>query len=365
VVTPNTPAILPPAPKDAPANRLGLAEWMTMREHPLTARVEVNRLWQIFFGIGLVATPADFGAQGQFPSHPDLLDWLAVDFMDHNWDVKRMIKMIVTSATYCQSSDTGSRQLAPTQGATAGLSSSAEVSGATGSASADFLTRDPQNRLLARGPRFRLPAEFIRDESLKVSGLMVDRLGGPSVNPYTPGNLWREISHYGSTPATSQTFEQDHGEKLYRRSLYTYWKRTVPPPNMVVFDAPSREICTMFRAPTTTPLQALVLLNDPQFVEAARAFAERTLQQPGDDNSRLRWAFEECTSRKPTSEEIAILDKSLTRERTRYKNDESGAEKYLATGESLRDTSIPAPEHAAWSQVTALILNLSETVTRN
>jgi hypothetical protein len=276
-----------------------------------------------------------------------------------------MIKMIVTSATYCQSSDTGSRQLAPTQGATAGLSSSAEVSGATGSASADFLTRDPQNRLLARGPRFRLPAEFIRDESLKVSGLMVDRLGGPSVNPYTPGNLWREISHYGSTPATSQTFEQDHGEKLYRRSLYTYWKRTVPPPNMVVFDAPSREICTMFRAPTTTPLQALVLLNDPQFVEAARAFAERTLQQPGDDNSRLRWAFEECTSRKPTSEEIAILDKSLTRERTRYKNDESGAEKYLATGESLRDTSIPAPEHAAWSQVTALILNLSETVTRN
>ncbi len=341
VVTPNTPAILPPAPKDAPANRLGLAEWMTMREHPLTARVAVNRFWQIFFGTGLVATPADFGAQGQFPSHPDLLDWLAVDFMDHNWDVKRTIKMIVMSATYRQDSS------------------------APGSAGSDLLTRDPQNRLLARGPRFRLPAEFIRDESLKVSGLMVDRLGGPSVNPYTPGNLWREISHYGSTPATSQTFEQDHGEKLYRRSLYTYWKRTVPPPNMVAFDAPNRELCTMFRASTTTPLQALVLLNDPQFVEAARAFAERTLKQPGDDGTRLRWAFEECTSRKPTNEELAILEKSLARERTHYKNNEPAAEKYLATGESQRDTSIPAPEHAAWSQVAALIMNLSETVTRN
>jgi hypothetical protein len=229
----------------------------------------------------------------------------------------------------------------------------------------DLLARDPQNRLLARGPRFRLPAEFIRDESLKVSGLMVDRLGGPSVNPYTPGNLWREISHYGSTPATSQTFEQDHGEKLYRRSLYTYWKRTVPPPNMVAFDAPNRELCTMFRATTTTPLQALVLLNDSQFVEAARAFAERTLKQTGDDNSRLRWAFEECTSRKPTNEELAILEKSLARERTHYEKNEPAAEKYLATGESLRDTSIPAPEHAAWSQVTALIMNLSESVTRD
>jgi hypothetical protein len=315
---------------------------------------EVNRLWQIFFGTGLVATPADFGAQGQFPSHPDLLDWLAVDFMEHNWDVKRMIKMIVMSSTYRQSSDTGPRQLAPPSGATAGSPSSV-----------DLITRDPQNRLLARGPRFRLPAEFIRDQSLDVSGLMVDRLGGPSVNPYTPGNLWREISHYGSTPATSQTFEQDHGEKLYRRSLYTYWKRTVPPPNMMVFDAPSREICTMFRASTTTPLQALVLLNDPQFVEAARAFAERTLKQPGDDGTRLRWAFEECTSRKPTDEEMSILEKSLTRERTRYENNESAAEKYLATGESLRDETIPAREHAAWSQVTALLLNLSETVTRN
>ncbi len=357
-VEPGTPAVLPPPPKGAPGNRLGLAEWMTMRDHPLTARVEVNRLWQIFFGTGIVATPGDFGAQGQFPSHPELLDWLAVDFMDHNWDVKRMIKMIVMSATYRQSSDV------PSAYVDASLRDANSSLGET-RPRIDLLARDPQNRLLARGPRFRLPAEFIRDDALKVSGLLVDRLGGPSVNPYTPGNLWREVSHYGSTPATSQTFEQNHGEKLYRRSLYTYWKRTVPPPNMLAFDAPSREVCAMFRAPTITPLQALVLLNDTQFVEAARAFAERTLKQPGDDPARLRWAFEECTSRKPTIEELSILEMSLARERTHYKNDEPAAEKYLATGESLRDKKIPAAEHAAWSQVAALIMNLSETVTHN
>src|SRR4029078_8391219 len=168
------------------------------------------------------------------------------------------------------------------------------------------------------GPRFRLPAEFIRDESLKVSGLLVDRLGGPSVNPYTPGNLWREISHYGSSPATAQTFEQDHGEKLYRRSLYTYWKRTVPPPNMVAFDAPNREICTVYRNPTTTPLQALVLLNDVQFVEASRAFPERILGQPTDETARLRWAFEECISRQPTDADFTVLTNALNRERARY-----------------------------------------------
>jgi hypothetical protein len=229
----------------------------------------------------------------------------------------------------------------------------------------DLLTLDPHNRLLARGPRFRLTAEFIRDNALKTSGLLVNRLGGPSVNPYTPGNLWREISHYGSSPATSQTFEQDHGEKLYRRSLYTYWKRTVPPPNMVAFDAPNREVCTVSRSTTTTPLQALVLLNDVQFVEASRAFAERILEQPIEETERLRWAFEECVSRPPTDEELSVLTDALFRERTRYKNNKTAAEKYLANGESLRNQKIPAPEHAAWSQVAALLLNLSETVTRN
>ena len=368
-VTAGTPAVLPQLPTSPgehasagvrPATRLDLANWMTMREHPLTARVEVNRLWQIFFGTGLVATPADFGAQGQYPSHPDLLDWLAVDFMDHGWDVKRLIKQIVTSATYRQSSDTAQRA-----GASPPPDSSPTVGAEDGPARADLVALDPNNRLLARGPRFRLPAEFIRDNSLKVSGLLVNRLGGPSVNPYTPGNLWREISHYGSSPATSQSFEQDHGEKLYRRSLYTYWKRTVPPPNMVAFDAPNRELCTVSRPATTTPLQALVLLNDPQFVEAARAFAERALKHPGDDPARLRWAFEECVSRPPTSDELAVLAKSLARERSHYATNKEAAEKFLEAGESPRDETIPLAEHAAWSQIATLILNLSETVTRN
>jgi hypothetical protein len=308
-----------------------------MPDNPLTARVEVNRLWQIFFGTGLVATAADFGAQGEYPSHPELLDWLAFDFRGNNWDVKRLIKKIVMSATYRQSSN----------------------------ASNEAVASDPQNRLLARGPRFRLPAEFIRDSALKISGLWIDRLGGPSVNPYTPGDLWREVSHYGSTPATAQTFVQDHGEKLYRRSLYTYWKRTVPPPNMVAFDAPNRETCTVYRNPTTTPLQALVLLNDVQFVEASRAFAERILENEGDEVARLRWAFEECVSRPPTNAEITVLTSALNRERTRYEANPSAAKKYLANGESPRNQKIPVTVHAAWSQVAALLLNLSETVTRN
>jgi hypothetical protein len=336
-----TPAVLPPPPEGMPSNRLGLAQWVTMREHPLTARVFVNRLWQMFFGTGLVQTTADFGAQGQFPSHTDLLDWLAVDFMDNGWDVKRLVRQIVTSATYRQTSS------------------------APGSAGGSLLARDPQNRLLARGPRFRLPAEFIRDSALKVSGLLVDRLGGPSVNPYTPGDLWREISHYGSTPATAQTFVQDHGEKLYRRSLYTYWKRTVPPPNMVAFDAPNRETCVVARPTTTTPLQALVLLNDVQFVEAARAFAERIIARSDHDADRLRWAFAECVSRQPTDQEFAVLDNALERERKRYAANEPAAREYLANGESPRDENIPVAEHAAWSQIAALLLNLSEAVTRN
>jgi hypothetical protein len=319
----------------------------------------------MLFGTGLVATAADFGAQGQYPSHPELLDWLAVDFRDNTWDVKRLIKKILMSATYRQSSDTSPRQLALPSGATG--SAGASGLGATAGLpnSADLLARDPQNRLLARGPRFRLPAEFIRDSALKVSGLYVDRLGGPSVNPYTPGDLWREISHYGSTPATAQTFVQDHGEKLYRRSLYTYWKRTVPPPNMVAFDAPNREICTIARPATTTPLQALVLLNDVQYVEASRAFAERILNQSMDETNRLRWAFEECVSRQPTNAELSVLTSALNRERTRYGANPIAAKEYLSNGESPRNEKIRTSEHAAWSQVASLLLNLSETVTRN
>ncbi len=332
-----TPAALPPLPSGAPENRLGLAQWVTMPENPLTARVAVNRFWKLFFGTGLVATPADFGAQGEWPSHPELLDWLAVEFVRSGWDVKHLVRLIVTSATYAQSS----------------------------AATPAALERDPDNRLLARGPRFRLPAELVRDQALAVSGLLVPRLGGPSVNPYTPGDLWREVSHYGSSPATAQTFVQDRGEKLYRRSLYTYWKRTAPPPNMVAFDAPNREVCTVARGNTVTPLQALVTLNDPQFVEAARALAERTLRASGDDTARLRRAFAACTSRPPEPAELAVLGKALARERSRYAKDAAAATALLAVGESARDPALPPAEHAAWTQIASLLLNLSETLTRN
>ena len=336
-VTAAVPAALPPLPEGAPANRLGLAQWLVRKDHPLTARVLVNRVWKMCFGTGLVATAADFGAQGEWPSHPELLDWLAVDFVERGWDVKALVRQIVLSQTYRQTSATP----------------------------AALLERDPQNRLLARGPRFRLPAEFIRDAALKAGGLLVARVGGPSVNPYTPGDLWREISHYGSTPATSQTFVQDHGEKLYRRSMYTYWKRTAPPPNMTAFDAPNREVCTVGRPDTVTPLQALVTLNDPQFVEAARAFAERMLAQTGNDEARLRWGFIEATSREPQAAEFGVLRAALQRERRRYAADTSAATKLLSVGESPRNAQLALPEHAAWTQVATLLLNLSETVTRN
>ncbi len=334
-VTPGTIAALPPMPDGATPDRLGLALWVTDRSNPLTARVAANRFWKQLFGTGIVATPADFGLQGDWPSHPDLLDWLAVEFMDSGWDVKRLVKLIVMSETYRQSS----------------------------AATPASLDRDPQNRLLARGPRFRLPAELIRDAALKTSGLLVPRVGGPSVNPYSPGDLWREVSHYGSSPATAQTFVQDHGEKLYRRSLYTYWKRTAPPPNMTAFDAPNREVCTVARGNTTTPLQALVTLNDPQFVEAARVFAARVMRRDGDDAEKLRWAFAETVSRPPSEAELSILLKTIARERERYASGDAAAA--LGVGESPRDPSLPPSEHAAWMQVASLLLNLSEAVTRN
>ena len=336
-VSTGTPAALPPIPDEARPDRLGLARWLTMPNHPLTARVAVNRFWKLLFGQGIVTTPADFGMQGAWPSHPDVLDWLAVEFVESGWDVKHVLKQIVMSQTYRQ----------------------------TSAATKEGLERDPNNQLLARGPRFRLPAELVRDSALKISGLLVPRIGGPSVNPYMPGDLWREVSHYGSSPATAQTFIQDHGEKLYRRSLYTYWKRTAPPPNMTAFDAPNREVCTIERGSTTTPLQALVTLNDPQFVEAARAFAERMLHREGSDAERLRWAFEEAVSRAPSDADVAVLKKALSRERAHYGDNAADAAELLAVGESPRDAKLPAGEHAAWTQVASLLLNLSEVVTRN
>ena len=336
-VTPGVPECLPAMAPEAPADRLGLAQWLTDPAHPLTARVAVNRLWQQFFGSGIVSSSADFGSQGQPPSHPKLLDFLAVDFVESGWDVKRMVKQIVMSATYQQSS----------------------------SVTQDLLRHDPNNQWLARGPRFRLQAEFIRDAALSMSGLLVDRIGGPSVKPYQPAGLWREVSHFGSSPATAQVFVQDHGEKLYRRSMYTYWKRTVPPPAMVSLDAPNRELCVMRRASTNTPLQALVLLNDPQFVEASRALAERViLDGPEGTDERIRYAFEIATARLPSEQELQILHSAYQRALKDFQDNPTRAEEYLHVGESLRNETINLLEHAAWTSVTSLILNLSETITK-
>ena len=335
-VSMSTPAALPSSSTEQ-QSRLDLARWLIRPDQPLTARVYVNRVWQMMFGAGIVRTPADFGAQGEWPTHPELLDWLAVDFVENGWNIKRLVKQIAMSETYRQSSAT----------------------------SPEMLQRDPQNRLLGRGPRFRIPAEFIRDAALKTSGLLQPFLGGPSVNPYTPGDPWREISHYPSTPATAQTFVQDHGEKLYRRSLYTFWKRTAPPPNMAAFDAPNRETCVVDRPTTNTPLQALVILNDVQFVEAARALAQTVLERDGDDRDRLRWTVLEVLSRPASDLELQVLSETLQRERERYETQPKEAVRLLAVGESPRNRNLSAVEHAAWTQVASVLLNLSESVTRN
>jgi len=336
-VTPGVPEFLPPLPEGAPANRLGLARWLVDPAHPLTARVAVNRIWQQFFGAGIVSSSADFGSQGMPPSHPELLDYLAIDFIKNGWDVKRLIKKIVMSATYQQSS-----HVTPA-----------------------LLEADPNNQWFSRGPRFRVQAEFVRDATLQLSGLLVHRIGGPSVKPYQPAGLWREVSHFGSSPATAQVFVQDHGENLYRRSMYTYWKRTVPPPSMVSFDAPSRELCVMRRSTTNTPLQALVLLNDPQFVEASRALAQRILREaPQGIEPKIAFAFELATARLPTSQELSIFRDAYHRALEEFRSNPKRALAYLQVGESDRDRKIDPAEHAAWTSVASIILNLSETITK-
>ena len=351
-VTPQTPKILPPLRrrgdgartdgkkngKDTQPTRLDLANWLTDPNHPLTARVAVNRIWALFFGTGIVSTSADFGSQGEYPSHPDLLDYLATRFVSSGWNQKELIQIIVSSATYRQQSVTTGEQL----------------------------TADPGNRLLGRGPRFRLPAECIRDQALAVSGLLVPRVGGPSVHPYQPHGLWKEISHFGSTPATKQVFVQDHGEKLYRRSLYTIVKRTSPHPAMAAFDAPNREMCVVDRSKTNTPLQALVTLNDPQFAEAARVFASSILRDEtaNDDRSRIERAFERISSRPPESSEIEMIAQLLENERARFQKSPIDAGRVVAVGESPVAHDLDLVEQAAWSQIATLLLNLSEVLTR-
>jgi len=337
-VSSNTPSVLMPLKADGKADRLDLARWMVDPEHPLTARVAVNRIWAMLFGTGIVATSADFGSQGEWPSHPELLDWLAVDFVENGWDQKALIRKIASSAAYRQDS----------------------------AASDEIRELDPKNRLLARGPRFRIGAEFVRDQALAVSGLLVPRIGGPSVQPYQPPGLWKEVSHFGSSPATKQVFVQDKGEKLYRRSLYTITKRTSPHPVMAAFDAPNREMCIVQRGVTNTPVQALVTLNDPQFAEASRVYAAKLIRetQSLDERERLVHAFREITSREPLGSELNALGSFLTDERARYEADKSAALQLVSVGDSPPASDLDPVEQAVWTQVSSLLLNLSETLTR-
>jgi hypothetical protein len=333
-VSPGVPAILPALPEGMEASRLQLARWLVSREHPLTARVFVNRLWQKLFGVGLVKTSEDFGSQGEFPSHPQLLDWLAAEFMESGWDIKGLLRTLVTSATYQQASVVNP----------------------------ELLARDAENRWLSRGPRFRLDAEAIRDTALAVSGLLEPKIGGRSVKPYQPTGLWKAV---GYTSSNTANFVRDSGADLYRRSLYTFWKRTSPPPTLQLFDAPSREACVVRRARTNTPLQALALLNDEQYVEAARCFAERLLQtQAAGDRHRLTVGFRLCTSRLPSESELASLQQVLDGQRAELELDPEAAAQLLEVGEQPVQSDLPTIEVAAWTMVASMLINLHETVTR-
>lgn len=332
-VTANTPAVLPPMSSESPRNRLGLARWLVDPQNPLPARVTVNRLWQSLFGAGLVQTSEDFGTQGAPPTHPELLDWLAVEFVDSGWNIKHMLRLMVTSATYRQSS-----RVTP-----------------------ELMERDPQNRLLARGPRFRLQAEFLRDQALAVSGLLVPTIGGPSVKPYHPPGLYEQVTAGSST----NTYEAGHGADLYRRSLYTYWKRSVPHPAMLAFDAPFRETCTLRRPRTNTPLQALNLMNDPTYVEAARFLAGRMLTESGDDvNQQLDYGFRLVLARSPQPQELSLLANAFERSAREFESDPSAAEQLLSVGENRSVEDLPLARLAAMTVVATTLLNLDETVTR-
>jgi hypothetical protein len=334
-VTPGIPACLPPLPANAPVSRLTLAKWLVDPANPLTSRVTVNRFWEMYFGAGIVKTTEDFGTQSEWPSHPELLDWLAVEFMRTGWDVKAMQRLIVTSATYRQAA-----KLTP-----------------------ELLEKDPPNKLLARGPRLRLSAESIRDQALLASGLLVEKVGGPPVKPYQPPKIWEEVTTGGTFPGN--TYTQDHGESLYRRSLYTFWKRTVPPPTMSVFDAPTREICTVRRSRTNTPLQALALLNDTIYVESARKLAERAISEGGvKPAERITHAFRLAVARPPSDKELKILVDGFNAHLATYFNDPDAAAKLLEVGESKRNPNYDARELAAYTAISSVILNMDQTITR-
>ncbi|MCL4202914.1 MAG: DUF1553 domain-containing protein [Pirellulaceae bacterium] len=325
-VQPAAPTSILPFDPELPRNRLGLARWLTDPRHPLTARVAVNRFWQTLFGRGLVTTPDDFGSQGQLPTHPELLDWLAVSFVESGWDVKATIKRMVMSSTYRQASE----------------------------CAAELRSRDPQNELLARGRSYRWPAEIIRDHALAASGLLVERIGGPPVKPYEPEGLWEEKS--------GAKYQRDAGEGSRRRSLYTYWKRTSPPPAMMTLDAAKREVCVVARQTTATPLQSLVLLNDPQYVEAARALAERVMAAEAESGERLTRMFRLLTSRKPAEAELQVLQSLLEQQRTAFAADGDAVTQFLEVGDHRPDPAVDRIELAAMAVVAQALLNYDETV---
>jgi len=333
-VPPKTPAALPPWSEDLPLSRLGLARWLLRDDQPLTARVTVNRFWQELFGTGLVRTAGDFGVAGELPSHPELLDWLAVEFRASGWDVKRLFRLIVTSATY--------RQAAVT--------------------TPEKLLRDPANRLLSRGPRFRMDAEMVRDYALAASGLLVRQLGGPSVKPYQPPGVWEAVAMIGSN---TRDYRPDTGPSLYRRSLYTFWKRSAPPASLDIFNAPSREVCTVRRERTNTPLQALVTLNDPQYVEAARVLAARALQEGGaTDAEKLDYLMRRVAARPLREPERGLVAQSLAALLSYYQAQVDDARKLLEVGPARADASLDPATLAAWTMLTNQLMNLDEVLNK-
>jgi mono/diheme cytochrome c family protein len=330
-VSPDVPAVLPPMPEGIEKNRLSFARWLMDPENPLTARVTVNRYWQSYFGTGLVKSVDNFGAQGEFPSHPELLDWLATEFIDKGWNVKEMQRLIVTSATYRQSSKV----------------------------SPDLLERDPENRLLARATRVRLPAQVIRDQALSISGLLTEKLGGPSVGPYQPDGLWDDIVERG------QEYKLSEGEDLYRRSLYTFWKRTRPAPSMITFDSSTRETHILLPSRTNTPLQALNLMNDVTYAEAARALAQSTMLRGRNLEENLGHMYRTATAREATADVHSILATAFNQNFDRYRADRSSALQLVSAGASLRNETLDIAELAAYQMVASLILNLDGTITKD
>ena len=329
----NTPAALPPMPKDFRKDRLGFAKWLMLPENPLTARVTVNRFWQELFGEGIVRTTGDLGVSGEMPSHPELLDWMAVEFREGGWDVKKFFKLMVMSATYQQAA----------------------------TVTPDKLAKDGANRLLSRGPRFRMDAEMVRDYALSASGLHVEKIGGPSVKPYQPEGVWEAVA---MDVSNTRFYKQDTGDKLYRRSLYTFWKRAAPPASMEIFNAPSRETCTVRRERTDTPLQALVTLNDPQGDEAARTLAERALEKNQSEEARLDFLARHLLARPLQPKETKITENILRELLKHYQTSPKDAEALVTVGDSKPNAKLDQPTLAAYTMVANQLMNLDEVLNK-